>query len=320
LIVAGSNGAPRTLLPNDYHDFGPRLGFAYQLTGDGKTVVRGGYGLFYSSIVAASAISLHKIRRSVAKAHSASSTVSASHFLAPLPRVQPPARARTKPCRQPALYRFPLPALISAPPTNISPIAWLPSNRVPQVSQYNLQVQRQLGTNQSLSLAYVGTYGSRLTRNYNANQQLFNLDPNDPTSRLFANLGSVTVSDNRGNPFTTLCKRSTNVASTDGLQFLGAFTWSKTIDDSAARSTPAPPSFTTNYNIERGLSEIDQPYRMSLSALYELPFGRGRRWGSNWSRPIDWAIGGWQLQRHLHLVGRHAIQRHRERHTRFHTR
>ena len=47
LVVAGSNGSLRTSIPNDYHDFGPRLGFAYQLTGDGKTVLRGGYGLFY---------------------------------------------------------------------------------------------------------------------------------------------------------------------------------------------------------------------------------------------------------------------------------
>ena len=47
LVVAGSNGTLRTSIPNDYHDFGPRLGFAYQLTRDAKTVLRGGYGLFY---------------------------------------------------------------------------------------------------------------------------------------------------------------------------------------------------------------------------------------------------------------------------------
>jgi len=47
LVVAGSNGASRTLISTDYHNFGPRLGFAYQITGDGKTVIRGGYGLFY---------------------------------------------------------------------------------------------------------------------------------------------------------------------------------------------------------------------------------------------------------------------------------
>src|SRR6266705_2414408 len=39
LTVAGGNGASRGLIPNDYHNFGPRLGFAYQLTGDGKTVL-----------------------------------------------------------------------------------------------------------------------------------------------------------------------------------------------------------------------------------------------------------------------------------------
>src|SRR5580704_5760416 len=47
LIIAGTNGAPRGLVPNDYKNFGPRAGFAYQLTGDGKTVVRGGIGVFY---------------------------------------------------------------------------------------------------------------------------------------------------------------------------------------------------------------------------------------------------------------------------------
>src|SRR5438045_8887229 len=45
LVVAGSNGAPRTLLPNDDHNFGPRLRLAYQITGDGKPRLRRGSGL-----------------------------------------------------------------------------------------------------------------------------------------------------------------------------------------------------------------------------------------------------------------------------------
>jgi hypothetical protein len=295
LIVAGSNGAPRTLLPNDYHDFGPRLGFAYQLTADGKTVVRGGYGLFY--FLDRGGISNQLAQNPPFSGEGSFGffngfriALSGAALMCPTTGVCPDEAVQ-------ATGPLPLPftSLNLSAPTNISPIAWLPSNRVPQVSQYNLQVQRQLGTNQSLSLAYVGTYGSRLTRNYNANQQLFNLDPSDPTSRLFANLGSVTVSDNRGKSIYNSLQAQYERRFTNGLQFLGAFTWSKTIDDSCGALDTCAPQLYTNYNIERGLSEIDQPYRMSLSALYELPFGRGRRWGSNWSRPIDWAVGGWQL-------------------------
>src|SRR5262249_46437539 len=45
--IANQNGVPRGFIDNDYNNFGPRVGFAYQLTRDGKTVLRGGYGLFY---------------------------------------------------------------------------------------------------------------------------------------------------------------------------------------------------------------------------------------------------------------------------------
>jgi len=200
-IIAGSNGAPRTLLPNDYHDFGPRLGFAYQLTGDGKNrCARRLRAFFISSIVAASAISLRKNPPfSGEGSFSFFKRFSASHFLAPLPCVRPPARARTKPCRQPAHYRFHSPASISSVPTNISPIAWFSFESRPA----GLSVQPTSATS---------------TRHQSIAKALPMSAPTDRVSRetttpishcliwipaiqlrvCFANLGSVTVSDNRG--------------------------------------------------------------------------------------------------------------------------
>jgi outer membrane receptor protein involved in Fe transport len=49
-VYAGVNGQPRSFLDEDYSDFGPRVGFAYDIFGSGKTVFRGGYGIFYPSI------------------------------------------------------------------------------------------------------------------------------------------------------------------------------------------------------------------------------------------------------------------------------
>ena len=72
-------------------------------------------------------------------------------------------------------------------------ISVLPSNVTPNISRWNLQIQRQLGTNSSVSLAYVGDRGKNLTRNYNANQNLFDLPNSDPAHIRFTELGSVTV-------------------------------------------------------------------------------------------------------------------------------
>lgn len=296
LVVAGSNGAPRTLIPNDYHNFGPRLGFAYQLTGDGKTVVRGGYGLFYF-------LDRGGISNQLAQNPPFSGTNGVGYFQGAritlsgsLPCSNTPAG-----CTQAQLISTnatgPLPSgdftsLNLAAPTGVSVISVLPTSLTPMVSQWNLQVQRQIGVNQSVSLAYVGTHGARLTRNYNANQQLYGAPSG---TDLFPKLGSITVQDNSGKSDYHSLQAQYERRFTNGLQFLGAFTWSKTIDDACGDLDTCAPQFYKNFGIERGLSNQDQPYRLSLSAIYELPLGKGKRWGHDISRVLDYAIGGWQL-------------------------
>jgi hypothetical protein len=74
-----------------------------------------------------------------------------------------------------------------------------------------------------------------------------------------------------------------------GLQFEGSYTWAKNIDEGA--------SHQDSYNIResRTLSDIDLAHRFVMSFVYELPWGRGRHFGSDWGRLMDLAIGRWQV-------------------------
>jgi hypothetical protein len=293
LVVAGSNGTVRTQIPNDYHDFGPRLGFAYQLTSDGKTVVRGGYGLFYF-------IDRGGISNQLAQnpPFSGQNTVTASQGY----RITLSGALPCSPnCTQSELISTQATASLPSgnftnlnlsAPTGVSVIAMLPSDVTPQVSQWNLQVQRQIANNQSVSLAYVGTFGAHLMRNYNANQQLFD---SAPGAELYPALGSITVEDSSGKSYYHSLQAQYERRFTRGFQFLGSFTWSKTIDDACGNLDVCAPQLYTDYRIERGLSNQDQPYRLVMSALYELPFGRGKHWGGDVPKWADYVIGGWQL-------------------------
>lgn len=141
-------------------------------------------------------------------------------------------------------------------------------------------------------MAYVGTHGARLTRNYDSNQQLFGAPSG---TKLFTNLGSITTQDNSGKSDYHSLQAQYERRLTNGLNFTGAFTWSKTIDDACGDLDTCAPQFYKNFAIERGLSNQNQPYRLVLSSLYELPFGRGKRWAHDISRALDYAVGGWQL-------------------------
>ena len=299
LVVAGSNGTLRTSIPNDYHDFGPRLGFAYQLTNDGKTVIRGGYGLFY--FIDRGGISNQLAQNppfsgenSVTYAQGDRITLTGSLPCEPTcTAAQLISTNATGPLPSGSFTNLNLTA-----PTGVSVVGILPKNVTPQVSEWNLQVQRQVGINQSVSIAYVGTHAAHLMRNYNANQTLY-----DTGAQLYPQLGGITIQDSSGKSDYHALQAQYERRLTAGLQVTGAFTWSKTTDDSCGNLDTCAPQLYTDYAIEHGLSNQDVDYVFSPSVIYELPFGRGKRFGGNVSRLVDYAIGGWQVNAIYALQG-----------------
>jgi hypothetical protein len=91
---------------------------------------------------------------------------------------------------------------------------------------------------------------------------------------------------------------------TNGLEFLGNYTWSKTMDESSVQGsnttwlggTAPTPQDPNNLALEYALSEYDIPQVLTFSYVYQLPFGHGQHWGPGWNKWVNGFLGGWQTQ------------------------
>ncbi|HZR65694.1 MAG TPA: TonB-dependent receptor [Terriglobales bacterium] len=281
--------------------FAPRIGLAYRL-GD-KTVLRGGYGIFFDSAETREIDDSGDIYPFVVRA-SPNPTVDAT-----LPKLTdnmfPPVLLHQVNVAQDGSQFFAV--IISEFPHN------------PYVQQWSLSVQRELARNTTFEANYVGNKGTHLLNRINIGQPLPPTDPAacDPATGGDPTLGDCPVSARR--PFTNITSSlgfldsqwngysNYNAANlklerrSSSMALLAVYTWAKSLDDKSAAagvgSTNAFAGHMDEHNprLDYGLSDFDVNQRFVASAVYQLPLGRGKRYGNDMNKAADLALGGWQL-------------------------
>jgi hypothetical protein len=247
-------------------NFAPRFSFAYDLFGNGKTAVRGGYGLFYSREILGAFILM-------------SGNPPFSELLTiDNTQLSNPGGGTGR--------NFDLPITLGSIDTN---------QLTPNTQQWNLNIQQGLGQNMVLEIGYTGTRGVHFMRTQDLNQPL----PNPLIAQGQLNANSVrpykgwAVINHREQSYASNyhgLQVGLNRNFAHGLMFQTAYTWSKAIDN--ADYTGGIYGFypnTQDASGERARASFDANHNFVGSAVWDIPFLRGR------NDLVGNILGGWQV-------------------------
>jgi hypothetical protein len=279
----------RSLVHPDHHDFGPRLGLAYSF--DSKTVVRAGYGISYTFFNRVGS-ALEGINAPQALFGVINQAIPAG---GPVPgNFLTTQNSFTTGIDNPASFN----------PAN-SNVVYIPSNfKWPYIQNWFFSLQRELGANTLVEVAYNGNHSLNLPILADYNQAA----PNAPGGTLgvaarepIPTFGPITWVDPTGdNDYNGLSVRVEHRFS-HGLYFLTSFTWGKALGDSEqgleyfSGYYQANPQNIYDLKAERGPSSFDVKLNNVTSIVYELPFGKVRDYAGNANPFLDAIIGGWEL-------------------------
>ena len=257
--------------PSDRKDFGPRLGFAWDITGDGKTIARAGYGIFYGRI----------INSTIANAISNTANPQGSQLSFFFPQGRP---------GEPSY-----PNVVSSGPLDaLQAVEFAPHTSNPMVHEFDVDFQRQIATNTVVSLSYLGSLGGNLPRFVDVNlapptltdTYRFQGGPFDGqsitvpvyTARLNKSFAAITnVSDSVHSKYNALVV-ALNRRFYQGFQIQTSFTYSHSSDAGQSSQT-----FTATNNVlnpldltqEQGRSNFDIRERFAFGAVWTPEIYKG---------------------------------------------
>ncbi|MEZ5363901.1 MAG: hypothetical protein R2748_16575 [Bryobacterales bacterium] len=269
-LAANRAGWGRALVGSDYNDFAPRAGIAYKF--DQKTVVRAGMGMFYNSTFVQELQDMRKF------------------WPFTVQQVFSPNRGATPDFSvTDAGPSFESTASIGGWPQS-------PDNRSPYSMQWNFFIQRQLQDDLTLDVGYVGS-ASRKQIGYSPFNAALTPGPGpiDPR-RLLPFFGDLDGGSNQYNGSYNSLQVKLNKRYSNGLQFNMNYTWQKALDGQSSLAESQKTQDPFNRRNDYGRSSWDIRHVFVFAYVYELPFGRGRKFGGNFSKPADFLLGGWSLE------------------------
>jgi Carboxypeptidase regulatory-like domain len=334
-LCPGDPGVAPGLAPNDYKNFAPRIGVAYSpgfssglmgtvFGGPGKTSIRASYGIYYTNVE--DLTQFYEVGDAPAGLFYVSPTQ--TYFAEPYKNRQTAGGPGQR-------FPFNLPNPQTINWAQLQPIASAPgfdlNNKLPYSQHYDFSIQRQLSSTMLLTIAYVGTNGHHLIAGYSSNPGSASLclatpgcgrngedstydlgggnfqygtRPFSVTSGRFAiGQGLNAIMDFSDNNYTATIANSaynsmqvTMEKRVGAVQFLGAYTWSKSIDDSSAFSQNINPF---NAKLSRGLSTYDLTHNFVFSYVWALP-GPSQGIGKQ-------VLGGWDFSGITRLTTGFAI-------------
>ena len=297
LLYPGDRGVPGGLIPTFKKAFAPRVGIAWDPTGNAKWLVTSAYGIFYEPYYTGQGGPLQ-------------SPISAPPYL----QTEQHSLTPTSPLFFNDPYNGPPPpaGTFATPLTNLTLAPNLP---LPYAQDWDLNVQRSLGRDLLFEVGYVGTKGTKLPRFIEANPTVYvpgqsstdNVDQRrihsgcglaDPESACeFASTGLIS---GIANSSYHALEASLRKRFSGGVSFLTSYTYSKAIDDVSSFNISGSGSIQVagendlaqnpnNLAAERGPSLFDARHRLVFSYQWSLPFFQH---GQSWYEQV---LGGWQL-------------------------